>query len=81
MKTLLLWNAVPESITAYLLEPGSELAELAKQSAGKYINGDDIMEGDPIDQLNNRLGEITPVKTDEPLTGPFDTVVVCGFIM
>ncbi len=81
MKTLLLWNAVPENITAYVLESGSELAELAKQSAGKYINGDDVEEGDPIEQLNDRIGELTAIETDTALTGPFDCVVVCGFIM
>ena len=81
MKTLLLWNAGPKSVTAYHLEPGSALAELAKQCAGKYINGDDVKEGDPIDLLNNHLDKLTGVYADVTLGGPFDCVIVCGFIM
>ena len=81
MKTLLLWNAVPESVTAYLLEPGSELAELAKQSAGKYIGSDDVEEGDPIAMLNDQLEAMEGIETDAILTGPFDCVIVCGYIM
>jgi hypothetical protein len=81
MKTLLLWNAVPERVTAYLLEPGSKLAELAKQSAGKYINSVDIEDGDPIEQLNDQLEAMEGIETDVVLTGPFDNVIVCGFIL
>jgi len=81
MKTLLLWNAVPESVTAYILEPGSQLAELAKQSAGKYINSDAVEEGDPIDQLNDQLEAMEGIESESVLTGPFDCVIVCGVFM
>jgi hypothetical protein len=80
-KVLLLWNAVPESITAYVLEADSELAGLARKSAGLYIGSDDVKEDDPIVQLNDQLEAMEGIEADGILDGPFDCVIVCGYMM
>lgn len=82
-KMLLVWEEIPEDIRLYALDEGSELALLAEKSAGKYINSDDLEDGDPIFTLNERLAEAEQVGgRDGVITqGPFTRVVVCGFAM
>jgi hypothetical protein len=77
---LLVWENIPESVNCYILEEGSDIANLAIKSAGKYINGDDVKEGDPIEKLNDALSDIKSLETKESLIGPFSKVVICGFI-
>lgn len=78
MKVLLVWEEVPETTKLYVLE--GELAELAIKSAGVFINIDDT-EGHPIEELAEVLPTLKHHEITEPLNGPFDTVVVCGFWM
>jgi hypothetical protein len=80
-KILLVWQAIPEETSCYVLDKSSEIGSLALQSAGLYINGaDEIKEGDPIDRLNDMLPQLPKIASDAPLIGPFDTVVICGFL-
>ena len=78
---LLVWEAIPESTDCYIIKQGTNLAELAFLSAGKYINGDDLEEGDPIYALSEQLSKEKSVSMEGPIVGPFSAVVVCGFLM
>ena len=78
MSLLLIWENVPEDTRAFVLE-GRE-ADLARLSAGVYINSDDT-EGHAIEDLNNLLADHKPLDVSKPIKGPFDEVVICGFIM
>jgi len=88
MKVLLIWQQIPEETTGYILD--GYLAELAIQSAGKYINLDDLAEDHPIMKLNNELvadyngdrESLTKIDLDIPISaGMFEVIVVCGFIL
>ncbi len=80
---LLVWHEIPESIRLFILHGGSEVAELAMQSSGKYINCDRVKEGDPIDLLNNWIenNHALQVPSKQVIYGPFDAVIVCGFYL
>lgn len=81
-KVLLVWEVVPEQTKLFVFEEGTELCDLALRSAGKYINQDDVEDGDPIDLLNDALESLSPDGDGNTvLEGPFSKVVVCGFIM
>ena len=78
-KLLLIWES--DLTHVYELDATSEAAELARQSAGLFINGDDIEEGHAIEHLNVWIGENSPtdIGVSAVLKGPYDEVVVCGF--
>lgn len=86
MKMLLVWEIVPEATNCYILDPNSEQASWARDSAGQFINattkGEDTTN---IDKLNEWLdtGEAMGCLIDEhkPIIGPFSEVVICGFVM
>ena len=77
MRVLLVWEAVPETTKFYVLEGAT--ADLALKCAGKYINSVD--ETDEVISLNEQLEDIPSFSTDAPIDGPFDKVVVAGFLM
>ena len=79
-KILLVWEEIPESVSLYVLDEGTKIAELALASAGFYINSDDT-EGHPIEELNEALVGREKLPADEVAVGPFSKVVVCGSIM
>ena len=88
MRVLLIWEQVPETTTLYALE--GELAELAIEAAGYYINGED---NDAVLKLSERISDLecdpnyTALGHNEcheafDVTGvSFDKVVIAGFIM
>lgn len=77
---LLIWEDVPEATRAYLL--GGRMVELARRSAGKYINSDQLAEDHPIFQLSDLLDqECQPLDTSDVIRGPFDEVIICGIIL
>ncbi len=87
-KVLLIWEEVPDYLKMYEFEEGTELAELAIASAGKYINGDDLPEDHAIYRLNDLLQGLIPTwgrnvddETKGILHGPYKLVVFCGFYM
>ncbi len=78
---LLIWEDVPEATRAYLLGD-VKMIELARRSAGKYINSDHLEENHPIFMLCDLLEqECHPLDTSDVLRGPFDEVIVCGMIL
>jgi hypothetical protein len=85
MAILLVWDESPEQIRLFAFDEGSEAAQWALASAGKYINCDDVADGDPIDKLNlwldGRSDAPVPTPLSNPATGPFSQVVLCGFMM
>ena len=80
-KVLLLWQNLPDSTDAYVFDTGSELAKLACQSAGLFINSDELPEDHPIFTLSERLEGEDKRPADSPICGQFVTVIVCGFVM
>jgi hypothetical protein len=78
MKVLLVWEEVPENTKFYVLE--GETAELALQCAGIFINSNNP-EGSPIEQLSELLPTMKHHDIDSPIDGPFEKVVVAGFVM
>lgn len=84
-KILLIWENIPESTDAYILDASSKLADLAIASAGKFINADDLPEEHPIFALNDAIYtgklQLERASIENPLEGPFDSVIVCGFYM
>ncbi len=83
MKTdiLLVWNEVPEIVKFFVLDEKSDIGKIAIKSAGKYINGCDVDDNDPIHQLYEMLVNYKGISSDQVAIGPFQKVVVCGFIM
>lgn len=82
MKILLIWEQVPECTTPYILS--GELAELALQSAGKYVNSANLPANHPIYKLSDALEELggAVLSSEEPIdVSDIDKVVICGFIM
>lgn len=77
MKVLLVWEEVPENTKFYVLE--GETAELALQCAGQFVNSNN--ESDEIDQLSTVIDGLPSFSIDTPIEGPFDKVVVAGFLM
>lgn len=80
-KILLIWEEVPEITKLYILDEGSEIADLALKSAGKFINSDNVDEGDPVELLSEKLPGLQHLEIDQVVEGPFSKAVVCGFIM
>lgn len=77
MKVLLIWEEIPETIKAYVLE--GEEAIIALQCHNKYINSDDAPE---LDQLSEILENKKPVDTKEAFgVEGADKVVFSGFIL
>jgi hypothetical protein len=82
---LLVWEEVPDSIKLFILGADSKVGKLALASAGKYINSDDLDDDHPIFELSEVLSQLVKegsyLTPEKPINGPFDTVVVCGFIL
>lgn len=77
MKVLLIWEEVPEKISAYVLE--GEDAEIALAAHGKYINSDD---DETVEKLGEILAKYEPVKSDEPFSVEnVDKIVFSGMMM
>jgi hypothetical protein len=80
-KHLLIWEPLPDSATAYILDTDEDagLIELAKQAMGYYINAD---ENEAVNDLNEFLeGRIPDYdNSHEVITGPFEAVYICGFL-
>ncbi len=85
MKMLLVWEMVPEDVNCYILDPASEQAQWARESAGKYINTGTTDDDDAIYKLSDWLATDEArdclKDNDKPIPGPFSEVVVCGFVM
>lgn len=86
LPTLLIWQEVPDDQKLFLLSPQTqgELLALARFSAGKYVNGDDLPEDHPIFTLNMKIsaGELgDSLNWKEALNGPFGSVIICGFCL
>lgn len=78
---LLVWEMVPEATTLYVIPEGSDMAEMAVASAGKYINGDDLPDDHAIFKLSERLEDYPHLPDGGMAEGPFSKVIVCGFFM
>lgn len=80
-KLLLIWEVVPEETKAFVLDMDTEEAAWAISSAGVYCNMVGVSRDHDINKLGDWLEGVDPVPTDAPLIGPFETVVVCGFLL
>jgi hypothetical protein len=80
-KLLLIWEEIPENVKAYVLDVDSPEAELARLSAGGYINVTDFDADSPIVLLKADLAKIEGVEPEKVLVGPFAEVVVCGIVL
>lgn len=81
MKTLLIWEEIPESTKLYLLD--GELAELALKAHNQFVNGGD--DDDYADRLSVSLEGLEPLDDSQPIAindinEPVN-VVISGFIM
>ena len=77
MRVLLVWEAVPETTTFYVLE--GDIADLALKCAGKFVNT--IDETDEVILLGEQLALLTSFSINTPIDGPFDKVVAAGFVL
>ena len=93
MRVLLVWQAIPEEVSAYLIEnPNEEQLELLKKANDTFINLDDDVEHalilmtaiegeDGVDPLIgaqwHSIWEKCRVKF--PVEGPIDLVVTSGY--
>jgi hypothetical protein len=85
MNILLIWEEVPERTSAYVIkEPSDELRDILLASHGHYINGG-VGIDHPINQLSERWAEFKiddfKLEDSEPIRGPIDVAIICGFIM
>lgn len=81
-KLLLIWESIPETTEAFILDVDSEIGHAALGSAGCYLNSiEEYTENAPINKLNELLTEEESVTTDFPISGPFEHVIVCGFVL
>lgn len=78
---LLIWEEIPENVKAYVFDAASPMAELARRSAGDYINVTDFDADSPILLLKAALDSIEGVEPEKVLVGPFAEVVVCGIVL
>jgi hypothetical protein len=81
---LLVWNEIPEKVRCFLLPLKGEAARLARKSANKYINADELEADAPIFALSEWLatdeGKLT--ETQVPIKSCSVTqVVVAGYFM
>jgi hypothetical protein len=84
MKVLIVWEEIPENTIFYVIEdPNKEVLKTIKEAAGKFINTTD--ENEEVNTLSSWLEDsvsmFTKHEVETPLEGPFDLVVLCGFIM
>ena len=82
-KLLLVWEQVGEQAFLYVLDTDSTEAQWARESAGFYINADDLPDDHAIFKLNAALGgkHGRPKEEARHLTGPFAEAVICGFFL
>lgn len=80
-QVLLVWEMRPEYVNFYLFEDGSYNAELARQSSGKMIGGDDLEEDDPIYELDLIIGDLAPHPLDELVNLEVIAVYHCGVLL
>ena len=79
-KLLLIWELFPEENEFYIFQKDSELANLARNCNGLYINVDDIQEDHEIFKLSDLL--LTEEKIQTPIENIFITEVVsCGWLL
>jgi hypothetical protein len=81
MRVCIVWEDVPEHTYTYALDfEGKDLAKV-KACHGHFINSGS--EPDELQWLMEYLEEKRDSRKelDEPLDGPFDCVVVCGFLL
>lgn len=84
MRVLIVWEEVPENTTFYVVEnPSEDVLETIKGAAGKFINTTDENEevNTLSDWLEDSVSMFTKHEVEAPLEGPFDLVVLCGFMM
>lgn len=81
MKVCIVWEDVPEYTYTYSLEMGSEDLEKAQKCHGHFINSG--KEPGEIQWFMDYLDERKDLRKelDEPLEGPFDRVIICGFLL
>lgn len=82
MRALVVFELVPEN--TYFVpvdEPTEEELQVIQAAAGKFINSDDDVEA--VEQISEWMeGKWKENKTEAPLLeGPFELVVLCGFIL
>ena len=78
---LLIWEEVPDNKKAFIIPTNSDFAKLVVLCAGKYINGDDLADDDPIWQLNEAVQTMTPLEDGDLFLGSFESVVFCGMLL
>lgn len=79
MKTLIIWQTIPDTTECYLIENNPRVHQLAVQCAGVYINCNDEDEH-PIHELYEKLPYLPKTSSNEVIRDDIDTVVICGFI-
>jgi len=83
-KLVLIWNCIPDDVTIYLVEVDSAIGRLAVESAGFYINSDNLDEDHPIFKLNDMIevGSLAPYKVDGSIcyNDNISIVVECGMV-
>lgn len=80
MKVLLIWNGFNEGIKFFELD--EKYFDLAIAAAGRYINGDDQVEGDAVDELSEITMHLTPLPMESGLLNisKFGTLIESGWI-
>lgn len=88
MKTLVVWESVPEECLYYVLDEDTDkdLVDLAVKAAGCYINADDLPEDHPVYKLSDELDVRFPDPPSArslkaPIQGFFSKVIICGFFL
>lgn len=80
MNLLLIWQCIPETTTCYIFKCDSVEADLARRSAGKYINTTEVEDDHAIHHLNEILEQLVGLDSGDIMKGPFSEVVICGFL-
>ncbi len=78
---VLIWELWPEELKLFLLEEGSELAELASLSDNCYINGDKLPDNHPIFLLNEKLVEALPFEGTDTKDQHITAIYRCGWYL
>ncbi len=82
MKVLVVFEMVPEETVLLLVEdPTEDELQTLRGAAGQYINDSD--DTACVEQINEWYDADRFAKPDpnKPVEGPFDLVVVCGFVL
>jgi hypothetical protein len=83
MRALIIFEMVPESTVFVTVEnPTKQELQVIKEAAGQFINSSDDTEA--VDQISEWMaGKWKEFSADEVylFEGPFDLVVLCGFIL